>query len=57
MTGRTICVLADSVVFPLRSSMDKFRDEYEAHMRPSARGGGRDDARIENGGRRWNASR
>ncbi|MFV1985801.1 MAG: NADH-quinone oxidoreductase subunit NuoF [Gemmatimonadota bacterium] len=32
MTGRTICVLADSVVFPLRSSMDKFRDEYEAHI-------------------------
>jgi len=33
MTGRTICVLADSVVFPLRSSLDKFRDEYEAHIR------------------------
>ncbi|MDX1389295.1 MAG: NADH-quinone oxidoreductase subunit NuoF [Acidobacteriota bacterium] len=32
MTGRTICVLADSVVFPLKSSMDKFRDEYEAHI-------------------------
>lgn len=30
LTGRTICVLADSVVFPLRSSLDKFRDEYEA---------------------------
>ncbi|MDP2471808.1 MAG: NADH-quinone oxidoreductase subunit NuoF [Candidatus Palauibacterales bacterium] len=30
MTGRTICPLADSVVFPLRSSLDKFRDEYEA---------------------------
>ncbi len=36
MTGRTICVLADSVVFPLRSSLDKFRNEYEARMRPSA---------------------
>jgi NADH-quinone oxidoreductase subunit F len=35
MTGRTICVLADSVVFPLKSSMDKFRGEYEARMRPS----------------------
>lgn len=33
LTGRTICVLADSVVFPLRSSLDKFRDEYEAHIR------------------------
>jgi len=32
LTGRTICVLADSVVFPLRSSLDKFRDEYEAHI-------------------------
>ena len=30
MTGRTICVLADSVVFPLRSSLDKFRPDYEA---------------------------
>jgi len=35
MTGRTICVLADSVVFPLRSSLDKFRSEYEARMSPS----------------------
>ncbi|MFQ5677922.1 MAG: NADH-quinone oxidoreductase subunit NuoF [Gemmatimonadota bacterium] len=33
LTGRTICVLADSVVFPLRSSLDKFRAEYEAHIR------------------------
>jgi len=32
MTGRTICVLADSVVFPLKSSLDKFRHEYEAKM-------------------------
>ena len=30
MTGRTICPLADSVVFPLLSSLDKFKDEYEA---------------------------
>ena len=36
LTGRTICVLADSVVFPLRSSLDKFRGEYEALMRHSA---------------------
>ena len=36
LTGRTICVLADSVVFPLRSSLDKFRHEYEALMRRSA---------------------
>ena len=32
LTGRTICVLADSVVFPLRSSLDKFRGDYEALM-------------------------
>ena len=32
MTGRTICVLADSLVFPLKSSLDKFRPEYEAKM-------------------------
>ena len=32
LTGKTICVLADSVVFPLRSSLDKFREEYEAHI-------------------------
>lgn len=32
LTGRTICVLADSVVFPLRSSLDKFRGEFEALM-------------------------
>ncbi|MEJ2311272.1 MAG: NADH-quinone oxidoreductase subunit NuoF [Gemmatimonadales bacterium] len=36
LTGRTICVLADSVVFPLRSSLDKFRHEYEALMRRGA---------------------
>jgi len=35
MTGRTICVLADSVVFPLESSPDKFRADYEALMQPS----------------------
>ena len=32
LTGRTICVLADSVTFPLRSALDKFRDEFEAHI-------------------------
>ncbi len=30
LTGRTICVLADSIVFPVRSSLDKFRADYEA---------------------------
>jgi len=36
LTGRTICVLADSVVFPLRSSLDKFRGDYEARIRGGA---------------------
>jgi NADH-quinone oxidoreductase subunit F len=33
LTGRTICPLADSVVFPLQSSLDKFHDEYESAIR------------------------
>ena len=37
LTGRTICVLADSLVFPLRSSLDKFRAEYEALIRTNDR--------------------
>lgn len=37
LTGRTICPLADSVVFPLRSSLDKFRSEYEQLIRNGAR--------------------
>jgi len=37
LTGRTICVLADSVVFPLRSSLDKFRADYEALIGGGAR--------------------
>jgi NADH-quinone oxidoreductase subunit F len=30
--GRTICALADGAVNPVRSSIEKFRDEYEAHV-------------------------
>jgi len=33
LTGRTICPLPDSVVFPLQSSLDKFRGEYESAIR------------------------
>ena len=36
LTGRTICVLADSVTFPLRSVLDKFRDEFEYHVKNRA---------------------
>jgi NADH-quinone oxidoreductase subunit F len=36
LTGRTICPLADSMVFPLRSSLDKFRGEYEALIKNGA---------------------
>jgi len=30
--GRTICALADGAINPIRSSIEKFRDEYEAHV-------------------------
>lgn len=33
MTGTTICVLSDSAAAPTASSIQKFRDEYLAHIR------------------------
>lgn len=33
VTGTTICVLSDSAAFPIVSSIEKFRDEYLAHIR------------------------
>lgn len=33
MAGKTICPLADALVMPVRSYLDKFRDEFEAHIR------------------------
>ncbi len=30
--GKTICALADAAVMPLRSFVDKYRDEFEAHI-------------------------
>jgi NADH-quinone oxidoreductase subunit F len=30
--GKTICALADAAVMPLRSFVNKFRDEFEAHI-------------------------
>ena len=32
MAGRTICVLADAAVMPTRSYVEKFREEFEAHI-------------------------
>ena len=36
MGGTTICALADGAVNPLRSSITKFRDEWERHIREGA---------------------
>jgi NADH-quinone oxidoreductase subunit F len=30
--GRTICALADGAIGPIRSSIQKWRHEYEAHV-------------------------
>jgi NADH-quinone oxidoreductase subunit F len=32
MTGKTICVLSDSCATPIVSGINKFRDEFEAHI-------------------------
>ena len=43
MTGRTICVLADSIAMPVRSYIGKFRAEFEDCIRrgvPIAHAGG-----------------
>jgi len=32
MTGKTICVLSDSCAVPVVSGIQKFRDEFEAHL-------------------------
>jgi NADH-quinone oxidoreductase subunit F len=32
MTGKTICVLSDSCATPVASGIQKFRDEFEAHI-------------------------
>jgi NADH-quinone oxidoreductase subunit F len=36
MTGTTICVLSDSAAVPVASSIQKFRDEYLAHIHEGA---------------------
>jgi NADH-quinone oxidoreductase subunit F len=36
MTGTTICVLSDSAAAPVASSIQKFREEYMALIRPAA---------------------
>ncbi len=32
MTAKTICVLSDSCAVPVVSGIQKFRDEFEAHI-------------------------
>jgi len=36
MLGQTICALADGAVFPIRSILLKFRDEFERHIKSGA---------------------
>lgn len=36
MLGQTICALADGAVFPIKSIVQKFRDEFERHIRDGA---------------------
>ncbi len=36
MLGQTICALADGAVFPIRSIVQKFRSEFEQHVRKGA---------------------
>jgi NADH-quinone oxidoreductase subunit F len=37
MTGTTICVLSDSAAVPIASSIERFREDYLALMRPGSR--------------------
>jgi NADH-quinone oxidoreductase subunit F len=39
MTGKTICVLSDSCATPVVSGIEKFRGEFEAHIRRNPRNG------------------
>jgi NADH-quinone oxidoreductase subunit F len=39
MTGTTICVLSDSAAVPIASSIQRFREDYLALMRPGSRKG------------------
>ncbi len=35
MEGRTVCALADAAAWPVRNTIKRFRDEFEAKCRPS----------------------
>jgi len=35
MEGRTVCALADAAAWPVRNTIHRFRDEFEAKCRPS----------------------
>jgi NADH-quinone oxidoreductase subunit F len=39
MTGKTICVLSDSCATPVVSGIERFRDEFEAHIKRNPRNG------------------
>jgi NADH-quinone oxidoreductase subunit F len=35
MEGRTVCALADAAAWPVRNTINRFRDEFEARCKPS----------------------
>ena len=35
MEGRTVCALADAAAWPVRWGIRRFRDEFEARVKPS----------------------
>ncbi len=36
MPGMSICGLSDGAAYPIRTIVEKYRDEFEAHMRDQA---------------------
>jgi NADH-quinone oxidoreductase subunit F len=47
MEGRTICALADAAAWPVRNTIQRFRDEFEAKCKPSHVASGIDLAAAE----------
>jgi NADH-quinone oxidoreductase subunit F len=46
MEGRTVCALADAAAWPVRNTIHRFRDEFEAKCRPSVFATGSDVAVV-----------
>ncbi|HET6568789.1 MAG TPA: NADH-quinone oxidoreductase subunit NuoF, partial [Rhodothermales bacterium] len=44
MEGRTVCALADAAAWPVRNTINRFREEFEAKCRPSVFATGGDGA-------------